>query len=172
MKTKRNDWVGGILLIGFGLLALLGQFINFSDTFGLLLLPAIAAVFLIAGIVTRKVGFIIPGGIISGISLGTLLIEGPLSQVNGDAEGGVFMLSFAAGWALITILSAIFTDETHWWPLIPGGIMTVIGTGILFGGVFMSALTFLGKIWPVFLILGGAYLLLQSRRITEKSLEQ
>ena len=171
MKTKRNDVVGGILLVGFGLMALLGQFVDFSDTLGMMILPVIAAVFLIAGIFTRNAGFIIPGGIIGGIALGTLLITGPFSQVGGDVEGGIFMLSFAAGWALITVLTAVFTQKPQWWPLIPGGIMAVIGTGILFGGVFMTVLAFVGKIWPVFLILGGVALLWQSRDINEKSLE-
>ena len=102
----------------------------------------------------------IPGGILSGIGWGAVLVTGPFADT-GDVEGGVFMLTFAAGWALITVLTAVFTNQTHWWPLIPGGIMALIGGGILFGGVFMQGLTLLGQIWPVFLILLGLFVLFQ-----------
>jgi hypothetical protein len=169
MKNNRNSLVGGILLIGLGFLALLGQFVNFTETLGLLVLPLLAAAFLAAGILTRHAGFIIPGGILGGIGLGTILIEGPFSHIQEDSQGGIFLLSFAAGWALITILTAILTNETHWWPLIPGGIMAVIGGSIMIGGLFNDALVLLGKIWPVFLIVGGVYILLKgSQRNREK----
>lgn len=163
MKEKKSELVGGILLIGFGLLALLGQFVDISDWMGLMILPAIGGVFLLAGIFSRNAGFIIPGGILSGIGLGAFLNEGPLHGLGGDAGGAVFLLSFACGWALITILTAVFTDKTQWWPLIPGGIMALIGGGLLFGGVFFNTLNLFGKIWPLFLILGGIYILYQSR---------
>ncbi|MCB8965933.1 MAG: hypothetical protein R3E31_17260 [Chloroflexota bacterium] len=164
MKSKKNELVGGILLVSFGLLALLGQFINLSPWMGLLVLPIIGGIFLLAGIIARNVGFMIPGGILSGIGLGAFLIEGPLNNLEGDAEGAVFMLSFACGWALITILSALFTKKTQWWPLIPGGIMAFIGGGLLFGGAFISTLTLLGKVWPVFLIASGVYVIFKGYR--------
>lgn len=164
MKSKKNELVGGILLVSFGLLALLGQFINLSPWMGLLVLPIIGGIFLLAGIIARNVGFMIPGGILSGIGLGAFLIEGPLNNLKGDAEGAVFMLSFACGWALITILSALFTKKTQWWPLIPGGIMAFIGGGLLFGGAFISTLTLLGKVWPVFLIASGVYVIFKGYR--------
>ncbi len=170
MNKKRNDLVGGILLIGLGALALIGQYVDFSETMGLLVLPFIATAFLTAGLLTRKAGFIIPGGIIGGIGLGAFLIEGPLLNVSGDAEGGVFFFSFAAGWALITVLTAVFTPETHWWPLIPGGIMALIGSGILMGGAFLNALELAGKLWPALLILGGFYIIVKGYRPKQKTL--
>lgn len=170
MKNKRSDFIGGILLISFGLLALVTQFVNLSETMGLLILPLIAVAFLAAGIVTRHPGFIIPGGIIGGIGAGAFLIAGPFKSVSGDDQGAIFLLSFAAGWALITVLTAVFSKETHWWPLIPGGIMALIGGSILLGGVFNQTLTLLGKIWPLFLILGGAYILFNSRQHNQEKL--
>lgn len=162
MNKKRNELIGGILLIGFGALALIGQFVNLGNTMGLLVLPLISAAFLAAGVLARQVGFLIPGGIIGGIGLGVVLND--VLNVSGDAAGGVFLLAFAAGWALITLLTALVTDETQWWPLIPGGIMALIGGSILLGGVFQSALVLLGKIWPLFLILGGVYILFKNRQ--------
>ncbi len=164
MNNKRSDVIGGILLVTFGLLALIGQFVNFGELLGLLIVPGIGLIFLVAGIVARQPGFLIPGGILSGIGAGVLLIEGPFAHVNGDAEGGIFLLAFAAGWALITVTTAVFTKQTHWWPLIPGGILALIGGGILTGGLMQNVLEIVGKIWPIFLILGGAYVLYQGSR--------
>ena len=164
LKENRNEWIGGVILIGLGLFFLVNQFIDFNwDGVGIYLLPTLGAVFLLAGIFTRQAGFIIPGGIISGIGWGSVLVTGAFSD-SGDVEGGVFMLTFAAGWALITVLTAVFTEETHWWPLIPGGIMALIGGGILFGGIFMQGLTLLGQIWPVLLIGLGIYVLYKTAK--------
>ncbi len=165
LKEKRNELIWGIILIGVGILALAGQFININwDNLGIFFLPALGGGFLLWGILSHQAGLIIPGGIISGIGWGSVLITGPLANLAGDYEGGVFMLTFALGWGLITVLTAVFTDETHWWPLIPGGIMALIGGGILFGGIFLQSLTLLGKIWPAFLILIGIYVIFQGTR--------
>ena len=161
LKEKRNEWLGGIILIGLGLFFLANQFISFDwDQLGVYFLPALGLLFLLGGIFTREAGFIIPGGILSGIGWGAVLVTGPFADT-GDVAGGVFILAFALGWALIVGLTAVFTAKTHWWPLIPGGIIALIGAGILFGGFFMQGLTLLGQIWPVFLILLGLYVLFQ-----------
>jgi len=170
MKTgeSRKRVIGGLALIVLGIIALVAQFVDIGETLGLLILPGLGLIFLIWGIVTRQSGLLIPGGILSGIGAGTLLITGPFEAASGDVQGGLFMLAFALGWFLIPVLSIIFTRDNHWWALIPGGIMALIGGGLLFGGAALAILEFLGTIWPVFLILGGLYLLLR-RSTTNKA---
>jgi hypothetical protein len=124
----------------------------------------LGALFLLLGIVQREAGWIIPGGILSGIGLGIVLNEGPFNLFPGLEDGGVFMLSFAAGWGLITLLTAVFTKETHWWALIPGGIMALIGAAVLWGGLFANGLELLGTLWPLALIIIGLAILLNARR--------
>jgi len=161
----RHRWLAGIALIAIGLLVLVVQFAE-SETLGLLLLPGLGLIFLIWGSLARSVGLLIPGGVLSGIGLGVYLMAGPLSGLEGEAEGAVFLLSFAAGWGLITLLSALICRETHWWPLIPGGIMALIGGALLAGGVGLTILDWIGKLWPLILISLGAYLLVQRHRST------
>ena len=157
-SENRNRLVGGIALIILGLLALAAQFVE-MEWLGLLILPALGFIFLVWGILTRQSGLFIPAGILGGLGVGTLLVAGPFAGVAEDTQGGIFMLAFAAGWALIPIFSIIFTRERHLWALIPGGIMALIGIGLLFGGMAFTILEFLGVIWPVLLILGGLYLI-------------
>lgn len=169
MNEKRNSLVGGLILVTIGVLALIGQFANVNlGNLPLYFVAGLGGLFLLWGLFTREGGLMIPGGILSGIGWGIVLITGPYAEATGTVQGGIFMLSFAAGWAIITLLTALFADETHWWALIPGSIMALIGMALLYEGVFADALALLGKIWPVFLIIAGISVLFSLRRKSEK----
>lgn len=169
IEKRENGWIGGLVLIAIGVLALFGQLLpeSITSNWGLYIVSALGLIFIIWGIAARSDGLMIPGGILSGIGLGIVLVEGVRWPTNVD-EGGVFMLAFAAGWALIVLLTAVFTPRTHWWPLIPGGIMAFIGVAVLFGGLFMRALELVGTLWPIALIVLGLFVLYQARRTQEK----
>lgn len=172
MKQKKNDLTGGVILLVIGVIALVGQFVTISipESFGLLIVPGLGALFLVWGILSRKAGLMIPGGILSGVGWGAYAISGPFSIWQGDNEGGVFLIFLGLGFALITVATAVFTQETHWWALIPGGIIAFVGIAILFGGAFMTLLAFVGKLWPVILILLGISILVSANR--EKAAEK
>ncbi|MDT8305197.1 MAG: hypothetical protein RRC07_04625 [Anaerolineae bacterium] len=159
-EKRAGATVGGLILIIIGVLALIGQFVDFGETLGLMVLPLMSLVFIIAGIATRQSGFFIPGGILAGLGLGTLLIVGPYAGVGGQDEGGIFMLAFAAGWVLIPVLSIIFSrGERHLWALFVAAIFALVGAAVSYGGAALTALEMLGKWWPLFLIAGGIALL-------------
>jgi len=171
IPANRNALIGGLILIFGGALALAGQVVpdSWGLGFGLLVLLGLGVAFIIAGLLTREAGWFIPGGILSGIGAGIALVDGPLAQFIPDGllpgdEGGLFMLAFAGGWFLITVLTALFTDETHWWPLIPGGIMVLIGLAAGFGSIFETILSLIGRAWPIALIAVGVYVLYHARR--------
>jgi hypothetical protein len=153
-ENRREAAIGGTLLIAIGVLVLLAQNIN-SEDLGLLFLPALGGLFLIAGIVGREAGFIIPGGILTGIGLGVIFTQNPALIAADTAKGGVFFIGFALGWFLITMLTKLFTNETHWWALIPGAIMALIGGGLMLGGAALNVLEFAGRWWPLILIAIG-----------------
>jgi hypothetical protein len=105
----------------------------------------------------------IPGGILAGVALGVYLMIGPYASQIGENQAGVFMLAFSAGWALISLLSPISKQGFQWWPLIPGGIIGLVGLAIMRGGAAMQLLEIIGYIWPLVLVAIGAYLLLRRR---------
>ncbi|VAW36850.1 hypothetical protein MNBD_CHLOROFLEXI01-4620 [hydrothermal vent metagenome] len=177
MEMRKKDTAGGLILVGIGLWALLNQFvtINLPGNLGLLFLPGLGAMFLAWGILTRNGGLMIPGGILSGIGWGAYAISGPFSVWQGDSEGGVFLMSLGLGFGLITLVTAVFTNKTHMWALIPGSIIFLVGTSILFGGAMLTAVSLLGKLWPVGLILLGATVLykgIKENGLAEKSLKE
>lgn len=163
MKNRKKETIGGIFLIGIGLLVLLGQLSLLPDL-GMLFLPALGGLFLIWGILTREGGLMIPGGILSGIGWGVYAISGPYADVGGDVEGGIFLVIFGLGFALITVLTALFTDETHWWALIPGGILATIGVAIMTNGVLLDLVAIVGTYWPITLIFLGFYVIYKAMK--------
>lgn len=156
LKMKnRNEIAGGSVLILLGVIFLLLQWL--PDNLGVFI-PFIIGVMLLGwGIVVRHAGPIIPGGIMTGIGVGVLLVEWIFPQANE----AIFLLGFGMGWVLITVATALFTDETHWWPLIVAGIMLFIGAAATWGGMLLTLLSWAGSLWPLALILVGIYLLLR-----------
>lgn len=173
-RKAKGGLIGGLILLVVGILALIGQFVPdaWGGFFGTFLLLGLGLVFLAIGIVTREGGWFVPGGILTGLGAGTGLLVSPLADRMGGNEGGWFLLVFAAGWVLIPIMTAIFTDETHWWALIPGGIIGLVGLAVLFGGVFTDTLEWVGKLWPLALIIAGALLLWRVRRHSTEDIEK
>ena len=157
---RRDNQATGAVLLGVGAAFLLTRLFDAEE-----LLPAVlGAAFLLAGVLRREAGWLIPGGVLSGIALGAYLSDGPSALARGDGEGGLFLLGFSAGWFATWALSALRTPDTLWWALIPAGVMAAIGLAVLGGGVWLSLLGVVGSLWPVGLVAGGAYLLYRGRR--------
>jgi hypothetical protein len=116
---------GGVILILLGTATLFQRWFDIGNYLVLLL----GLGMLVWGSVSHRTGWIIPGGVLAGIGLGILAMEGPWHFPVAD-QNGIFLLCFALGWFLITLLTALFTC-TQWWALIPGGIMALIGGSIL-----------------------------------------
>jgi hypothetical protein len=151
---RHGGIVAGAILISIGLLALLQQFLLVN--WGLYFLPLLALIFLTAGIVERRPGLLIPGGVLAGIGAGAILVQSPLFFGLGDpARGGLFMLTFAAGWAVITAASYL-VGRLMLWPLIPAAFMGLFGLALL-----ANAITVFTYFWPVALIAVGLFLVLR-----------
>ena len=59
-RRHRGGVVGGAILITIGVMALLSQIPGLNA--GLFFLPALGAIFLVAGVLSRQIGLLIPGG--------------------------------------------------------------------------------------------------------------
>lgn len=159
-KPRRGRWITGVALILLGVVTLVGQFVQLPSV-GALFLPVLSLIFILWGIFSRSSGLFVPGGIIAGIGVGAYLTDA--LSLTEDGEAGVFLLSFGAGFALITLLSLVFTQEKHWWALIPGGVLAAIGAALLIGGTAIEVLETAGKFSPVILILIGLYVIFKRR---------
>jgi hypothetical protein len=158
----RDRIVLGVMLIAIGLLVFVSQVVDLPQI-ELLILPGLAVIFLLWGVITREIGLMIPGGILAGVALGVYLMIGPYAGQIEENQAGTFLLAFSAGWALISLLSVISKQGFQWWPLIPGAIIGLVGLAIMRGGAAMQLLEIIGYAWPLALVAVGAYLLLRRR---------
>ena len=156
-RRRNHRIVAGVILVLFGLATLLQRWLDIGNYIVIVL----GVGMLVWGSISHRSGWIIPGGVLSGIGLGILAMQGPWQIPIAD-QNGVFLLCFAMGWFLITLLTALFTC-TQWWALIPGGIMALIGGSIL---VTNGAIRWmdLNLVYAVILIVIGLILLVTRGR--------
>ncbi|HMD89593.1 MAG TPA: hypothetical protein VKF38_10560 [Anaerolineaceae bacterium] len=128
--------------------------------FGLYLSVGLGLSFLTWGIARRLFGLVIPGCLVLGAGSGVYMAWGKSIEVNELAKTGLFLVCFALAWLLITICSKVITDKFVWWPLIPGGVIAMVGWGLYIGGNPGNAVNFIGNTTSIGLILFGLYLLL------------
>ena len=118
---------------------------------------------LLWGVFKKYIGLIIPGCLLLGIAPGIYFAWSKGGDFNGLTETGIMLVWFALGWGFITIASRILTSKFIWWPLIPGGLLAVVGWGLYIGGDPGNALSFIGNTGSIGLIIFGIYLLLLRR---------
>ncbi len=163
MQTNRSNvgtLVAGAILIGFGLIALAGQFFRLMNWafIGPLVVIAFGSLFFLAMVAggRQSAAFAIPGSIISGIGL-VLLFE----TVTRHWE------SMSYFWTLIIMFVGIGIYIMGWyggdanqrqagWRVMRVGFILFIIFGAFFGIIFSSN----SFIFPMLLILLGAYLVL------------
>lgn len=156
---RRERVIGALVLIG------IGAIFATSQLFGLggLVLPLLALFFILLGMLFRSAALMVPGGIFLGLAVGVYVVDW-IAPARDGVGGGLFMLAFGAGWALIPLLGALFADETPLWPLIPGGILALVGLALVAGGPGQTLLGVIGSLWPLALIALGIGLLYGMRR--------
>lgn len=150
--------IAGIMLIAFGVVALLATLIN-SSILGLSILPTLGILFIVWALLARLPGLMIPGGILTGLGGGILLSDVAFGSAAGDVRGGIIVLGLGVGFLMILPLIWLISPERHWWALIPGGILSLIGIALLVGGGALNVLNVAGKLWPVVPIIVGIYLI-------------
>jgi hypothetical protein len=153
--------VPGFLLAAAGVPLILDQITFF--VFILSIGAGLGLAFLLWGMLQKLLGLIIPGCLLLGIAPGIFFAWSKSGDFNGLTETGVMLVWFALGWGLITIASRILTHKFIWWPLIPGGLLAVVGWGLYIGGDPGNALSFIGNTGSIGLIIFGIYLLLLRR---------
>lgn len=120
---------------------------------------AIGAVFLLWGSISGNIGLIIPGALIVSSGAGVFYGWSNPEMPGGLQKTGIMLVWFSLGWGLIIVFSRFMHKKFVWWPLIPGGILLTVGSGLYIGGNPENALGFISNTGSIGLILVGAYLI-------------
>ena len=164
MQTNRSNagaLIGGAILIAFGLLALAGQVFRSVD-WGFLwpfIVIAIGAIFFVAMFAGGKqtAGFAIPGSIVGGIGL-VLLFQ----NITGHWESmsyfwALIIMFVGAGIYIMGMYSGDANQKKSGTGVMKVGLILFIIFGAFFEMIFSS---FSNMLFPILLILLGAYLIL------------
>ncbi|PKO18438.1 MAG: hypothetical protein CVU39_03085 [Chloroflexi bacterium HGW-Chloroflexi-10] len=149
------------IMLGFTFLQSEKRFLDFLFFIGL----GIGVSLLGYGLYWRLFGLVIPGSLIIGIIPGIYNAWADPALNNPLIQTGIMLVWFALGWGLITIFSRVQTLQFVWWPLIPGGILAMVGWGLYIAGNPQSAVGFIGNTGSIGLIIFGIYILLMKRGI-------
>ncbi len=157
--ARKNGLTAGIILIVIGLGLLVSRWLPIDYLFPL----ALGLGFIVAGIARRSAGLLIPGGIIGGAGLATLVMENNwFAPMGSVVSGGVFLITMSLGWFAIIVLSRFFTAEPQTWPIFPGLAMALIGALVLMGERGLQILEIAGIYWPLILVVIGLSILYRS----------
>jgi drug/metabolite transporter (DMT)-like permease len=109
-EVKKNLFAG-IFVILIGIVLLLSEIFNYqSQNYFLLIL---GVVFVAAYFYRNRYGYLIPGCILLGISVGEMF--------NFPTIG------LGLGFSAIYIIHKLYRKTSHWWPLVPGVVLIGIG---------------------------------------------
>jgi len=109
----------------------------------------VGGAFLAGYLYRRKYGFLIPGCLLLGLGAGQLGRDSVFSF--GDPTH----LGLGSGFVAIFVIAFLYERRSHWWPLIPGGILILVGLPNT-----ERALQFLYRNWPLILVFIGLMILL------------
>lgn len=118
------------------------------------------------GCVARSLGPLVTGSLMTGAGMGVALVTNTPDSSGATTPGGVFVLSFAAGWALIALSSTILAVPAQRWAWIPAAVLAAIGTVLLLGSSGQVVLDVVAWAVPLTLIAGGLGYLLWRRHDT------
>jgi hypothetical protein len=156
--------ITGVVMIALGLVMLIAT-VTDSQLVGQMIVLLLGVIFLAWGVAVRHPGPLIPGCILTGLGVGIVLSQWLSTSISGQAQGGLVTLGLGLGFLLIMPIQQFVTRQTaHWWPLIPGGILTLTGVGLLLGDAGLTMLSWVGRLWPLAVIGVGIALLYQVLR--------
>jgi hypothetical protein len=145
-RTPRDQIVFAAILILVGVGGLVSQVWQPTADVGGWIVTIIGLVFLGAFTYTRHYGYLVPGGIMTGLGIGIVASE-TFTFTTDEGTGGAVVLGLGLGFLAIWVIGAIaHIARNHWWPAIPGGILTVVGGALLIGGQAVDMLDYWGAI--------------------------
>ena len=152
-KPDRQKFIAGVVLVLFGLGFYLMQRLDAIGDEVIMLI--IGAAFLVAYFYQKAYGLLIPACILLGLGSGNLLQD----RFPQWADDGI-QLGLGLGFLAIYLIAKLYQRESHWWPLIPGIVLILIGVPRT-----AKIMRFLLDNWPLILVAIGLVILIGAFRL-------
>jgi hypothetical protein len=163
METTPKDARGTGSYVVAALLIVIGGAALAANLTGATITPlfiplGIGLAFLVAYVFTRKYGFLVPAGVLTGFGCGAVAA----SMWNFADSGALIVVAGGLGFLIIYVVDILMSGSMlRWWPVIPGGILTMVGASV---AADSQGLRQVGMWWPLLLIAFGLLILFGRRR--------
>src|SRR4051812_11771126 len=107
------------------------------------------------------IGRIVAGSLIGGLVAAIVLVTGPFAGAQEHVITGSVLLTFAAAWATMAVLSERRTDQPQRWAFVPAGFMAITGTFVL---AVAPTGNEAGWVWPPVVAALAVWMTVRSRR--------
>ena len=101
---------------------------------------------------TRHIGLIVTGCLIGGLAAGLALVVGPVAGAQEHVITGTILLAFSASWALLAIVSTLWTAQPQQWAAALAAFMAATGAALLVFAPGDLVLAAAGWVWPPLLL--------------------
>ncbi|MFC5262789.1 alpha/beta hydrolase [Kribbella qitaiheensis] len=108
------------------------------------------------------VGGVVAGSLAAGLAAAVILPFLPVDRVDVDFATAMVLFGFALGWALIAVLSTLFTDQPQRWAVAPAIFMALSGALVLLASD--AVVDALGWVWPPALLVLVVWVWARARR--------
>jgi pimeloyl-ACP methyl ester carboxylesterase len=110
----------------------------------------------------RHIGGIVVGSLAAGLVAGLLLPFLPVGTVDANFSTAMVLFGWALGWALLALLSTLFSDQPQRWAAAPAIFMAVSGVVLLWTPD--SVVNALSWVWPPALLVLVVWVWFRARR--------
>lgn len=157
-RGTRDQIVFAIVLIVVGIVGLAARFWQPTPDLGGWIVAAIGLGFLAAFAATRHYGYLVPGGIMTGLGIGIVTSQ-TVAWTTSEGEGGAVVVGLALGFISIAVIgNVVRLERPTMWALIPGGILGAVGSALLVGKGAVQLLDW----WGVGLVVIGLVIALRA----------
>jgi hypothetical protein len=155
--TDRTHWwplIPGIGLLSLAVLMLVEEFLPGTDWAGAIFLGGIGISFWVVYALNHENWWaVIPGGVLVTLAF----VAGFDSYLGDDVGGGIFMLGLGLTFGLVGLLPT--TQGRMNWAFIPAAVLLILGLFLI-----TPLMPLFSYIWPVALILLGAFFIVRNLR--------
>jgi pimeloyl-ACP methyl ester carboxylesterase len=113
---------------------------------------------------SRRSAMFVAVSLLAGLVAAIALVVGPFAGGREAVITGAILVGFAAGWALLAVLSVRLTDRPQRWAGASAAAMAIAGAGLIVLAPGAAALTELGWIWPPLLLALVVWMIVHARR--------
>ncbi len=112
----------------------------------------------------EPVGRIVGGSLAAGLLGAIVLTLGVFGGASEHVISGSALLAFAAGWAMLAMLSERFTSQPQRWARVPAAFMATAALALLLTSPDDRALDMAGWVWPPMVLALAGWMVVQLRR--------